>query len=1462
MILKIIIFSYSLLAIPDGEFKVICNGKEIRPLIKGWIRNLKVGIFDIPEIKSLKIEGEKGNGSFNKNFKDVLEKIILNKEDIDRFSYRIDLILDNPQIPFNHAIKIYTKEEGVYRIYGNMLRRIGIDIDTLNPKKAHLFYRGREVPFYFYGEEDEVFNDGDYIEFIAEKLTGEKTFHHPYTDFNSYFLYFDLENGLRFINKNLVPFDSLKVIKYFLKKYHFEKDSIFMDFTKMRMENTDSLDLWYWKIISFQKPETISFKIENPDTGSLFKFKFYFETFETQDVPFPKHKTLIKINEIFEDTFIWEDNLPYIDSIFIPGKFLKSGNNYLILKEDSTFSNISSILNFFEIEGNFSPEILSHFYKIYPFSDTFSIVLKKGRKKEVSLYFYPSIKFGKIRGNFKEGYYEYKITLESFPSGYYLIADTFFIPEKIEFYEKEEIINPSGGADIVIITPEEFYQKCLIYKNYRESEGYRVKIVKISDIYNQFSYGIKEPEAIREFLKNAIIKWNPSPFVVILFGDASYDPKNIENECIDFIPTYLYPAKAPGQAVYYSRPASSDIYYTLLIGDDPFPDILLGRIPVNSLNECDIFLNKLIEYEKNPEYGWWRISPYFLTEVHEQDGKIFYDACKKLKEENCLSYLDSRIITLSTVPNFKGYTFPEILTELSKGSLVITFIGHASTTFRTIFRNKTFKAERWYDVYNFRKLPFFIGMSCWVGDFAGFSEKYAPETGKSFLEIPLFLSQRGIIGYAGVTASSPSPEYGNYKNITYLLPEGFLKGFFKEGIKRLGEIHLFSRLHTLLYIPYLEGESKNVYYTFNLIGDPLLKLPLPEKESLQVFPNTLLPNDSLFIYSYPYNIPYGKALERIKVSHQDTGIVFYKFKNYNLLPFVDTAIINYSGINSKGEVRIYFYNPSLKKEGTGFSNFSLNGAFVENVEFIPPLLIDTPFHYVKSIIKSVRNIDTIFLLWNYGDSISNPIFINLERIHDTFLTQIPIGPLYPGNNFSICFYIKDTSGIIFYTDTFTYKVPELADLKGGKISILPFIKDKNLKLIFPIINGGERDAENFKYIFKIIKNDDTIFSRIDSMSLKASFNDTLFLDLKDFIYFGKLKIYYNLDFDNKIPESNENNNSLIIEIENPYIFVKDSTEWISFEDSSYFKIRSDTGIFEFKIRKDFLKNPGIYFIDTLSGIIIENLMNKKDFEILFKIHSISDTTFLFIFSKNDSLWHKIEGIDGNDFSLWRVEESGIFSFGYIKDKRGPLIKCLLNGEEIEENAKIKKGMSLDFVFSDSSGIDLFYEKPEILLDGIDIFDSLNFNKGIQNPKMVSSSYKLKNLKEGIHALEIKIYDCLGNLSSKTISFFIFEPFDIILKGIYPNPARKDKVVIVFENTKELESIKIKILTVSGREIYEFDPYQDPIRPPLTRKGIHWVEWFLNDKFGNKVSNGVYILYIEGKWGNKIKRIIEKIAVLR
>lgn len=1468
--MKLIIFlflSYKYLVIPDGNFKVLLNDKEINPLKTGWIRNVRIGIFDVEDEGNLKITGGGGNYKIDKNFREILEKIVVNKQDIKKFAYRLNVTQNLYELPFEKAIKIYTKKEGIYRVYGNILRNIGVDIDTLLPQNAHLFYRGREIPLKFKGEEDGIFNDGDYIEFIAQRINGKNTYYNVYTDFNSYFLYFDYEPGLRFLNKNMSSFDSTNITSSLYKIYHFEKDSVFMDFTQMRVTNTDSFDLWYWKVLSLNKPETLLFKIEKPGVQRVYKVKFYFETFETENVNYPEHGIELKINDNFTDTIFWGGNAPHIDSIIITGDILIDGYNYIVLKEDSLFSNIAGLLNWIEIEGTFAPEFIEHFYKIEPSQDTFSVILKGGRKNKIRLFFYPSIEYGEIEGKFKNNEYEYELTFEPFSSGYYFVSDTFFIPESLEVYHKEEIINPSQGADVIVITHPDFYEKALIYKNYRESQGYSVKVVKLTDIYNQFSYGIKSPDAIKEFLKNAIFKWIPSPFAVLLLGDASYDPKNIENPSKDFIPTFLYPARTPDQAVYYSRPASTDIYYTLLVGDDPFPDILLGRIPVNSLNECDIYLNKVIQYEQNPEFGWWRVSPYLLTEVHPQDGTVFYEACEKLKEENIPEEYDSRVIALSTLSGFKGYTFPQILGEVSKGSPVITFIGHASTSFRTIFRNKTFKAERWYDVYNFKKTPLFVAMSCWVGDFAGFSERYSwYDPGKSFLELPLMLSGRGIIGYMAVTASSPSPQYSLNKNITYLLPEGVLKGLYNYGIKESGGLHLFSRLHSLLYISSLSGESKNVYYTFNLIGDPLLKLPVPEVDSIILNPVSLMPHDTIFISSNPESIPYGRAIERLKVLDNDTGYTLYKLKEYNSLPFMDTIPVNYSGFNAKGEVRIYFFNPSSElKEKTGFANFSLNGAFAQNTEFIPPLP-DSEYHYIKSIIKSVRNMDTVFLLWSYGDSLGSPYFVNLQKTGDTFVTQNAIGPLYPGNKFSISFYIIDTTGISFYTDTFKYRVPFLADLSASRIDVIPDVENKNLNIIFPIVNGGERDADDFKYCFKIVKRGDTVLSKVDSISLIPFASESISISINDTLYYGSFKIYYNIDSDNRVPESNEYNNSMIIDnFENPYLYFIDSTSWIYLSDSLQFRITNqDTNIFEIRRIDSFQIHPGIEFIDTLSGISIKDFLNtgtEKDSLILFKFLSPPDSLELFRFER-DSLWHSLERIPDSSFVLWVSQKTGVFSFGYLKDKKGPELHVLWNGEELKNNQKLKKGSGIGFLFSDSSGIDLFYRKPEILLDGVNIFDSLTFNKGIQNPKTISSSYKLKALREGLHNIDINIYDCLGNLSQKTVSFLIFEPFDIIFKGIYPNPVRDKKTVIAFENTKDLNSIKVKIITTAGREIYEFDPYMDPVRPPLTRKGNHWLEWFLQDKWGNKVANGVYLLYIEGKWKDKTKKIIQKIGVLQ
>ena len=62
-------------------------------------------------------------------------------------------------------------------------------------------------------------------------------------------------------------------------------------------------------------------------------------------------------------------------------------------------------------------------------------------------------------------------------------------------------------------------------KDYRASRGLGVEVVKIQDIYDEFSYGLKDARAIKDFLGYAYNNWNSNghPTYVLLVGDASLD---------------------------------------------------------------------------------------------------------------------------------------------------------------------------------------------------------------------------------------------------------------------------------------------------------------------------------------------------------------------------------------------------------------------------------------------------------------------------------------------------------------------------------------------------------------------------------------------------------------------------------------------------------------------------------------------------------------------------------------------------------------------------------------------------------------------------------------------------------------------------------------------------------------------------------------------------------------------------
>lgn len=65
----------------------------------------------------------------------------------------------------------------------------------------------------------------------------------------------------------------------------------------------------------------------------------------------------------------------------------------------------------------------------------------------------------------------------------------------------------------------------------------------------------------------------------------------------------------------------SDLTYSCLDGEDDFPDVVLGRISVQTPAECNAVVSKIVSYERHPDAGQWHRS--FLMAACLQDNNDF-----------------------------------------------------------------------------------------------------------------------------------------------------------------------------------------------------------------------------------------------------------------------------------------------------------------------------------------------------------------------------------------------------------------------------------------------------------------------------------------------------------------------------------------------------------------------------------------------------------------------------------------------------------------------------------------------------------------------------------------------------------------------------------------------------------------------------------------------------------------------
>jgi len=257
---------------------------------------------------------------------------------------RFDINFNFNQTAVEFEYKIFVRKDGIYKITYEDLKSAGIDLKGVQASKLRIKNNGREIPIYVYSGGDGIFNEGDYIEFYAERRKNnysggrEDLYNDPFTDVNVYFLEVGEKDGLRLAEETgLRFFENFIDLRgaSFYSTIHFENDVAFERLKYVDLDLTyDVRDHWFWAFLNSNQQVDFDVHIPTPDPLSLdnIKVKAAFHGITSTPSLNPEHIANVFINNQRILTTQWNGQSINIASsdvsgYLVPNNILKNGRN-------------------------------------------------------------------------------------------------------------------------------------------------------------------------------------------------------------------------------------------------------------------------------------------------------------------------------------------------------------------------------------------------------------------------------------------------------------------------------------------------------------------------------------------------------------------------------------------------------------------------------------------------------------------------------------------------------------------------------------------------------------------------------------------------------------------------------------------------------------------------------------------------------------------------------------------------------------------------------------------------------------------------------------------------------------------------------------------------------------------------------------------------------------------------------
>ena len=700
---------------------------------------------------------------------------------IKSFSYQFDVnqkrgssttetpaILSNSVLSSGEWYRFFVEKSGVYKISKSFLRSLGMNVDG-DPRNLKIYGNGgRMLPLanaiaypndltenaiQVIGESDGVFNDNDYILFYAEGVDNwnveSKTHINLYADRSYYYVTFKGGVGKRMTL--LDPLENEITTKIYDKYdgYQFHEKDIINVARLGRHWFGESFNIENVQEFAFEFPQidlTSQIGITVTTGAAAFTNTNFAIAANGQDIGTINMSKLSGGTELTQGSFNGVNafaasqntkiKLTYNNN-GVPGS--KGFLDYIILRSTNNLIGYGKQFQFQVDEsatesgiGQYMISNASSIPEVWDVTDIYNV--------------------GKLANSGSTGTYAFKAVLGELRKYVAIDPSNYYSPSKesqsvvVNQDLKGSILKTAQGqyldVDYLIITPAFLSNSAEKLANFhRQNSNLNVKVVKLENIYQEFSSGKQDIAAIRNFVKyvyqNASLPQRAVKYIN-LFGDASFDYKSRIPNNTNIVPIYhsLF-SNSPSESSF----ASDDFYGLMdenegnITSTSGGVDIAIGRMLVSDSRQADEMVQKVLDYHDPKSYGSWRNNIVLIADDSDKPSDASLQqrqntlADKIYQQKPFVNVtkilLDSYVQETSAGGNRYPQARVDLFDNFEKGALVFNYLGHGGE--EQLSGERIWEKTDGQNLQNKYKYPLFITITC---DFSRFDNPYRPTAGE------------------------------------------------------------------------------------------------------------------------------------------------------------------------------------------------------------------------------------------------------------------------------------------------------------------------------------------------------------------------------------------------------------------------------------------------------------------------------------------------------------------------------------------------------------------------------------------------------------------------------------------------------------------------------------------------------------------------------------------------------------